>query len=75
MDKIRRGAQPDTITPVKITKSIPLLDTPLQLKSEARLLHYDYEVEQINKEYQPKDPIITFLLVYRDNQDKPNSLN
>lgn len=57
-------------TPVKATQPIQLLDTPLQLKSTARLLHYSFDVEHISREYQPKDPIATFLLVYRDTQDK-----
>lgn len=61
--------QPESDTPVKATKPVQLLDTPLQLKSTARLLHYQYDVENISKEYQPKDPIDTFLLVYRDTQD------
>lgn len=56
--------------PTKVTKSFQLLDTPLQLKSTARLLNYPFDVEHISKDYQPKDPIETFLLVHRDVQDK-----
>lgn len=56
--------------PIKVTKPLPLLDTPLQLKSTTRLLHYPFDVENISQEYQPKDSIDTFLLVYRDTQDK-----
>ncbi|HAT8643091.1 TPA: DUF2063 domain-containing protein [Legionella pneumophila] len=55
-------------TPIRATQSIPLLDTPLRLKATARLLHYPYDVEHISKNYQPKDPVDTFLLVYRDVQ-------
>ena len=57
-------------TPIKATQPFQLLDTPLQLKVTARLLHYQYDVENISKKYQPKDPIDTFLLVYRDTQGK-----
>lgn len=57
-------------TPIKVTKPFPLLDTPLQVKSTARLLHYPFDVENMSQEYQPKDPVDTFLLVYRDTQDK-----
>lgn len=56
--------------PTKVTKSFQLLDTPLQLKSTARLLHYPFDVEHISKDYQPKDPIESFLLVHRDDQYK-----
>lgn len=57
-------------TPVKATQPVQLLDTPLQLKSTTRFLHYPFDVEHISREYQPKNPIDTFLLVYRENQDK-----
>lgn len=62
--------QLESDTPVKVPKPVQLLDTPLQLKSTARLLHYSFDVEHISQKYQPKDPINTFLLVYRDTQDK-----
>lgn len=62
--------QLESDTPVKTTHPFQLLDTPLQLNSTARLLHYSFDVEHISQEYQPKDPIDTFLLVYRDIQDK-----
>jgi uncharacterized protein len=52
--------QQEQDTPIKTTKPFQLLDTPLQLNSTARLLHYSFDVEHIS----------TFLLVYRDIQDK-----
>lgn len=56
----------DTAMPVK---SVTLLDTAWQIKSVARLLHYHYDVENIGRDYQPKKPIDTFLIVYRDSME------
>ncbi|HBK3262467.1 TPA: putative DNA-binding domain-containing protein [Legionella pneumophila] len=56
--------------PTQATQPFQLLDAPLQLASTARLLHYEYDVEHISMEYQPKNKVPTFLIVFRDDKNK-----
>lgn len=57
-------AEEDIVTPYPA--NFDALAYPLRLANSACLLHYDYDVENICRDYLPQEKIASYLVVYRD---------
>jgi hypothetical protein len=53
-----------------INPASDLLAEPLVFEPAMQILHYDYPVHKISKDYQPTETTETHLLVYRGRQDE-----